>query len=200
MAVGPGPDASKNYIYIGDIGDNLGLYDHKIIYRFEEPVIQDGINESVIRDFDTIVFKLPYERQDSETLMVDPATRDVYVVTKRQDPVVVYRVPYSISENDTITAEKVATLPMTDIVSGNFSLDGSEILLKNIRNVYYWEKKRGMSIDSVFRMKPKILPYEKEPQGEAIAFAHDGSGYFTLSEKVKGEKSYLQFYKRKRVY
>ena len=37
IAVGPGPDSSKNYIYIADIGDNDTQYQYKYIYRFEEP-------------------------------------------------------------------------------------------------------------------------------------------------------------------
>ena len=39
IAVGPGPDASKSYVYVADIGDNEGQYQYKYIYRFEEPVL-----------------------------------------------------------------------------------------------------------------------------------------------------------------
>jgi hypothetical protein len=45
---------------------------------------------------------------------------------------------------------------------------------------------------------PYIVEYKEEPQGEAITFARDGSGFYTLSEKVKGEKTYLYFYPRKK--
>src|SRR5687767_10710977 len=42
IAVGPGPDPAKNYVYIADIGDNKAAYPYKYIYRFEEPVISAG--------------------------------------------------------------------------------------------------------------------------------------------------------------
>jgi hypothetical protein len=37
----------------------------------------------------------------------------------------------------------------------------------------------------------------RERQGEAIAFARDGSGFYTLSESVPEERAWVVFYKRK---
>jgi hypothetical protein len=196
ITVGPGPDSTKTYVYVGDIGDNLARFDYKIIYRFEEPVFKIGEGEIDITNFQRIVFKLPDERKDAETLMINPHTRDLFVVSKREQPVVIYRLSYPHNITDTLTAETIASIDLTEIVAGDFSKDGSEILLKNSKNVYYW-KVGGKSLEEVFRSKPQILSYDKEPQGEAITFAHDGSGYYTISEKISGEKSYLKFYKRK---
>ena len=42
IAVGPGPDASKSYVYVADIGDNEAQYQYKYIYRFEEPVLNNS--------------------------------------------------------------------------------------------------------------------------------------------------------------
>src|SRR5690242_16359986 len=39
IAVGPGPETGKHYIYVGDIGDNESEYEDKYIYRIEEPII-----------------------------------------------------------------------------------------------------------------------------------------------------------------
>ena len=47
--------------------------------------------------------------------------------------------------------------------------------------------------------KPKVLPYKREPQGEAITFKSDGSGFYTISELQSGERSFLRFYKRKEI-
>jgi hypothetical protein len=197
IAVGPGPDSTESYVYVGDIGDNLGRYEHKYIYRFKEPVISESKATINISQFDTIVFRLPDERKDTETLMVDPLTNNLYVVTKRERPVVVYKIALTENIADTLTAEKVASFDRAEIVAGDFSSNGKEILLKNIKNVFYWKAENNEPIEELLKTKPKILPYEQEPQGEAITFAHDDSGYYTLSEKVAGERSYLQFYKRK---
>ena len=67
--------------------------------------------------------------------------------------------------------------------------------MKSYDNIYYWDLK-GRSFQDAFQDKPSVLHYTEEPQGEAIAFNAGGSGFYTLSEKIKGEKIYLYFYKR----
>ena len=37
IAVGPGPDPSLHYVYVGDIGQNGGLRDQVEVYRVPEP-------------------------------------------------------------------------------------------------------------------------------------------------------------------
>lgn len=197
IAVGPGPEAGKSYIYLGEIGDNLAQYPVKVIYRFEEPVMTPDIKKLTITQFDTIAFQLPDGKKDTETLMINPMSKDLYVVSKREKPVHVYALTYPYSVHDTLTAKDIATLPMTLTVAGGFSADGKEILLKNYKNIYYWKNDSNQPVEEVLKHKPMILPYEEEPQGEAIAWEKDGSGFYTLSEKKQGKKSFLYFYPRK---
>jgi hypothetical protein len=195
IAVGPGPDSSRNYIYIGEIGDNFAQYQEKRIYRFEEPQVgKDAVLS--IDSVDIITVQLPKARKDTEALMIEPKTRDLFIVSKRENPVVVYKIPFPQATDSTITADSVTTLPFGQICGGDFSGDGKEILLKNYQNVFYWKLKKNESVEQAFRREATILPYEEEPQGEAITFARDGSGYFTISEIVKDEKTYLMFYRR----
>ncbi|MBT1703635.1 hypothetical protein [Chryseosolibacter indicus] len=197
ITVGPGPDPSKSYVYVGDIGDNMARYEYKYVYRFEEPKVTEGSEEMVIKDFERITFSLEGKKKDTESLLINPQTKDLYVVSKREEPVVVYKVPYPYDTNDSLVASPVASISVTQVVAGDFSADGKEILLKNYQNVYYWKIEGGKTVDQTLNTAPKVLPYEEEPQGEAITFARDGSGFYTVSEKVSGEKSYLIFYKRK---
>lgn len=199
IATGPGPDPSKNYVYVADIGDNMAQYPYKMIYRFEEPdITKKNVKGMIIEKVDKIVFQLEDKIKDAETLMVHPATGDIFVVSKRENPVVLYRIPFSRKNiSDTVMADSVCPIPLTQVVAGDFSSDGKSILLKNYQNVFLWESVGGEPIEKTFSRPGKILPYKEEPQGEAIAFARDGSGYFTISEKVRGEKSYLLFYRRK---
>jgi len=44
------------------------------------------------------------------------------------------------------------------------------------------------------------VPYEEEPQGEALTWTKDGSGFYTLSEKSKGKESFLYFYSLKKQF
>jgi len=197
IAVGPGPEEGKSYVYLGEIGDNMAQYPVKVIYRFEEPVLTRGVKKTTITKFDTIAFELPDGKKDMETLMINPVSKDLYVVSKREEPVHVYELKYPQPVHDTLMAKDIATVPMKMTVAGGFSPDGKEILLKNYKNIYYWRNDSNEPLDVIFKNKPMILPYDEEPQGESIAWNEDGSGYYTLSEKKSGKKSFLYFYRRK---
>lgn len=196
ISVGPGPEAGKNYLYVADIGDNMAIFPYKIIYRFEEPKFTEGTPQITVTNFDRIVFQLDVKK-DTESLLIDPKTKNLYVVSKREKPVYVYELKYPYSTVDTLTAEKIGSIPFGQVVAGDFSADGTEVLMKNYNNVLYW-KLNNENLVSALKRNPAILPYEPEPQGESVTFARDGSGFYTISEKVKGEKSYLWFYPRKK--
>jgi hypothetical protein len=193
ITVGPGPEPGKNYVYVGEIGDNDEQYRFKMIYRFEEPVIRSAGETIDITDFDTITFRLP-EIKDTETLMIDPQTRDLYVVSKREEPVHVYVLPYPYAPSDTILATEVLSLPLTQIVAGSISADGKKVLLKNYNMIYYWSNPTGKPLKELLKEPPQEVPHEGEPQGESITWAHDNSGFYTLSEQSKRENTYLYFY------
>jgi hypothetical protein len=198
IAVGPGPDSTKSYVYVGDIGDNGGEHRFKYIYRFEEPLLNPGDEKEMITDFDTIVFQLPGSRKmDTEALFIDASTRDLYVVTKREEPVHVYQIQSAYGLKDTITALEVATLPLTQIVAADLSADGHELIMKNYSHIFYWNNSAGKPWSEVLKERPLEIPYHPEPQGESLAWARDSSGFYTLSEVDKGQKSYLYFYERK---
>lgn len=196
IAVGPGPDPNKSYVYVGEIGDNDAVHREKYIYRFEEPVLNDGSSKKVISRFDKITFRLDGATKDTETLLLDPRTKNLYVVTKRENPVHIYELTFPY-ESEVNVAQKMFSLPMTRIVGGDFSRDGHKVLLKNDDVVFYWEATASESIIEKMKGPALSVPYEKEPQGEAIAWASDDSGFYTLSEMPKKKDVYLYFYKRK---
>jgi hypothetical protein len=195
ITVGPGPEEGKNYVYIGEIGDNNARSRYKYLYRFEEPVLGDQKNEMTITEFDTLVFELEGENKDTESIMIHPETKDIYLISKREKPVYLYQLKYPQNTGDTLTAKKLTSLPLTQIVSAAISPDSNEIIMKNYDNIYYWEIK-DKSVSEALQEKPQVLKYTEEPQGEAITFSRDGKGFYTLSEKIKGEKVYLYFYGR----
>jgi hypothetical protein len=201
IAVGPGPDPKKSYVYVADIGDNLGMFPTKFIYRFEEPVLDSAIKQVIIKDFKRIVFRLPGgEVKDSETMLLEPGTRNLYILSK-EDSAHLYEIAFAFtnsdSNKDTVIARDLGTYNLPVLVAGAVSDDGGEILIKNYRRILYWRNPMHKPIAEVLREHPAQIPYAAEPQGEAITWAHDRSGFYTLSEKRKDKKSFLYFYKRK---
>jgi len=193
IATGPGPIDERSYIYVGDIGDNRARYEIKTIYRIEEPTSSSA---QEITTFDTIRFRYPDGKRDAESLFVDPQTKDIYILSKREDKIGVYVARYPQSITDVITLEKLSTIPYHNTVAADISADGQEILLKTYSKVYYW-KRNNKSINDTLNSPPVPIPYQVEPQGEAIAWLKDGSGFFTLSEKRIMVDPVLYFYARK---
>ncbi|HEY9195008.1 MAG TPA: hypothetical protein VIM77_02045 [Mucilaginibacter sp.] len=189
IAVGPGPQKGKSYIYLGDIGDNHADRKHITVYRFQE-------NKLWAKDTTThatpvpVQLKYPDGAKDAETLMVDPVEKLLCIVTKRGDSVAVYTAPLNYKANDTLVLTRRARLffpgfkPFKWITAGDISKDGQQILLKSYEKVYYWRRLPDEHIWDTMRRTPKELKYIVEKQGEAIGFTPDGKGYYTTSEGV----------------
>jgi hypothetical protein len=50
-------------------------------------------------------------------------------------------------------------------------------------HLYYYQRQAGESLSSAIQKDFTILTYKIEPQGEAVTFANNNSGIYTLSEK-----------------
>lgn len=194
IAIGGGPKSEKKYLYVAEIGDNNARYDFKYLYRFEEPSLKNG-PEQTVTDVEKLVVKMPDGKRDTETLMIDQSTNDLYIVSKREAKVRVYmqKFPYP----DTLKPIKVLELPFNWVTSGSISSNGKEVLIKTYTAIYYWKRTQEKSLVELLAKIPLEIPYDLEPQGEAICFANDGSGFFTLSETRDGAPmAQLKFYKR----
>lgn len=192
ISIGPGPENGKNYVYLADIGDNLAAYDNKYyIYRFIEP---QSLGQSVTA-YDRIAFQYPDGSRDAECILIDPATKDIYIVTKREFNVRLYHLPYPQSVSEIQTAKFLQNLPYLAITSGGISPDGKEIVIRNYDVLYYWYRKDGETIQQTLaRTRDKLLPYVKEIQGEGFCFDKNGQGYFTNSEAPDGQTTPSQLY------
>ena len=196
LAIGPGPENGKNYIYIGEIGDNIPAYGDYYIYRFEEP--QDGQNH--VSQYETIHFRYPNdEMYDAETLIVEPKSKDIYVITKNQLNVRVYRLPYPQSTSSLNLAQYQGDIKYWGIVAGDITSKGDEIVLKSYLAVFYWKIREGETFyQTLSRAHDVAGPYIQEPQGESISWDLEGKGYYTLSERSnRSETPPLYYYFKK---
>ncbi|MEX2591689.1 MAG: hypothetical protein WD426_02860 [Anditalea sp.] len=179
IAIGPGKDPDLSYIYVGDIGDNNSNRDEIQLYRFPEPTVLKEETKVQPEQF-TLIY--PDGARDAETLMVDPQSGDVYLLSKRDTSNTLYRAPAAQLGKGKVLLEKVMKLPITMAVGGDISVDGKQIAIKNYWAIYYWARAEGESIPDALGKKPIQLPYKPEPQGEAIGFSPDGNRFYTLSE------------------
>ena len=199
VAIGGGPWDGVSYLYLGDIGNNdanPGTTLH-FIYRVPELTTLDG--NFAANDIARITYRYPEGTPDAETLLLDPVTRDLFIVSKELDKGQLYRLPYPQPTEGVITAELIGQVPAVLLATGgDISADGQEIVVRTYTDISYWQRKPGETIgQTLMRQAVKSLPYELEPQGEAVCFDRDMKGYFTLSERRTATNVTLNYYKRK---
>ncbi|WP_077923942.1 PE-PGRS family protein [Spirosoma sp. 209] len=193
LAIGPGPQSGVSYLYVADIGDNAGGNAENYIYRLAEPTSLTAMVSSV----DRIAFRYADGPHDAETLLLDPLTRDLWIVTKAADKARLYQLAYPQTTASVSTATFRGEVPLSLVTSGSISPDGTDIVLKTYVGIAYWRRTTKEGLDAVLTtQQPRSLPYLIEPQGEAIGFDKAGNGFFTLSERGNAASVTLNYYKR----
>ena len=187
IAVGPGPVPGQHYIYAGDIGDNNAVRGTIAVYRVAEPEVTSTQQPVTVTLTGVEKFTLRYEdgSRDAETLMIDPKTGDLYIVSKRDTNSKVYRAAKAeLTTSGAVTLHRVATLPWGFATGGDISPDGNEIIIKGYSNASLWRRPATGNLWDAFSGTAHAIPLASEPQGEAIGFDREGRGYYTTSEGV----------------
>jgi hypothetical protein len=193
IAEGIGPVKGKSYVYVGDIGDNAGIRKHIRIYRFPEPEKVPGEQETITPD--VLTLKFPNGPRDAESLMIDPISKQIYIVSKREKEVSLYKTKQLFfKDGDKVVLEKLIKLPYSWVTSGDISKDGHHIVIKTLTTIYYWHRNSSESVEEAMAKPAKELPYVVEKQGEGITITPNNDGYVTISE---GKNAPIYYYKWK---
>jgi hypothetical protein len=187
IAFGPGPEEARDYLYVGDIGDNEEDRREVRVVRFTEPEVS-GERGQQVRVEDAEIFRLAYPDgpRDAEALFVDSQDGTLCIVTKEDDGARLYTVPLDqLSEERTAKLTNAGTPDVRQVSAGAISADGSRIVLRREGQGWLWHRDKGESVADALARKPEKVPVlgkRQGPNGEAICFAPDGEGYFTVSE------------------
>jgi hypothetical protein len=192
IAVAKGPDDALSYVYIADIGDNNRTYSSYMIYRLPEP----NFTANSVSEFDKIEFTYPDGSHDAEAFLVDDSTKDIYIFLKTAGGTPVYKLRYPQNTGAMNQAELVTTVDIPGIVSATLSSTGAEMIIKTYGNLYYYKRTPKEGVETTLTKIPESLAYSIEPQGEAVCFANNNSGFFTLSEEAMDVIAELKFYRR----
>ncbi len=195
MAIYTHPVTGESTIYIGDIGDNRALRTCINVLAIEEPEFTDT-RDTIISEHIKYNFRYEDGPRDAETLLVDPVSSGLFIITKREENVRLYKAPEMMSEVDTMQLVYQSSLPVHNVTSGDISSDGSEILLKTYDSVLFWKRKKSKAIYEAMAREHELIMYTVEPQGESIAWSWKNDGFFTLSEKSWASSQILYFYEK----
>ena len=182
LALGPGPEEGQPYLYAADIGDNQSARASITVHRIEEPAV--GMGYVASSSFDSLVLTYPDGAHNAETLLVDPRDGSLLIVTKEAGGTAElystdYFGPGSQARELVYRGQAVVTETAT---GGDVSRDGTAIVIRGYGGVHGWTLEDSQPLWSALASSPCSLTSVGEPQGEAIGFLADGSGYLTISE------------------
>jgi hypothetical protein len=143
-----------------------------------------------------LTFAYPDGPRDAESLFVDPLTRDIYILTKRENPHRLYRAPYPQATSGTTTLQLVTTYADPNwLTAADISPDGDEIIARatGATSGRLFVRPPGGTVADALNSAPITIPLVPESQGEAIGFDPSGWGYYTISE---GSNSPITYFNR----
>ena len=86
------------------------------------------------------------------------------------------------------TDNKLGIIGQQSVTGGANSPDGKHVVLRTLSDAYEWSVPDGDVVKALTTGTPVITPLPGEPQGEAIAYSHDGKSFLTLSNQGSGVK------------
>jgi hypothetical protein len=194
IAVGPGPDPKRSYIYVGDIGDNGRQRNEIIVYRVVEPQTSAGdISSSKKNPLATeqarpIRLAYPDGKHNAEALLVHPKTGALYIVTKNfGSSCGVYKAPAKLSATiNTLVRVGEVSIPTIlggAITGGDISPDGLKVILCDYLAGYEIALPADHTdFDLVWRLPLTRVELGSRRQGEAVCYSADGSSLLVTSE------------------
>ncbi|HOR29266.1 MAG TPA: hypothetical protein PLG73_14725 [Candidatus Sumerlaeota bacterium] len=189
LAVGPGPDAQKTYLYIADIGDNAETRAQINIYRVEEPAVSSSQAPPLMRNiasFENFPLVFPDAPDNAEAFLLDPTTLDFYIIVKKGGGKSrVWKAAAPHTHNQQATLELIDTLYFDNQVTGGaVNQDGSQFAVRTSTEIFTFTIPAGKTMQEVitgFTYQPCVVSTMTEDDGEAVAFNPNG-GFYTTQE------------------
>jgi hypothetical protein len=198
----------RSMILIADFGDNNEEHDTHTLYIMEEPRLYSERygNSAAVEVAWRIVFSYPDRRHDAEGVAVDAAGGKVLVLTKRDNPPLLFELPLiPLSTDRPVVAHKIAEVSQIpppskeDLLQKygkyrsqptalDLSPDGLQAVLLTYKHAYIFNRRHLDSWAAALSGHPILIPLPPPQdrsdfrQREAICFAPDNQSLFVTSE------------------
>lgn len=177
----------EEFLFIGDIGDNLAIRNDIQIYILPEP----GQEENIQVPIRSLRITYPDGPRDAEALLYDETYNELVIITKRDPISRVYT--YNLDSSDTGNLEFVGELLLDEVskISSNYrykitgadAIDNRGIIIKNYQEVFLYSLTNSERFaTALISVLPDKLEYTPELQGEAISLEIGFKGYWVTSE------------------
>lgn len=194
------------FLLVADCGDNENRRKSCVLYIVKEPRVGPaGIVAKVPLEWllriEYVYFDGP---RDCEGVAVDVQRREILLLTKRTDPPVLYSLPLTFAQSDTVqtarpvtrvggipkpTAEDLREDPLygrfrSQATAMDISPDGKVIAVLTFKRPYLFYRRENESWPRVFDHLPIPLDMPRMRQAEALCFSTDGASLIVTSEKL----------------
>lgn len=197
MAIGPGPQRASSYLYLGDIGDNDNLRSEIVVYRVAEPKLVATDKTSSKRNprttaaAEAIRLRYPDGKHDAETLLVHPATGNLYIITKVMlRNATVYEATAPLVPGRVITMKRIGEIKIPSLLGGLFtggsiSPDGRRVALCDYLQGYEVVlPATSKNFNDVWKQTVTPFSLGQREQGESITYRADGKALLATSERT----------------
>lgn len=196
----------RAWLMAAEIGDNFAKHPQSMLYVLAEPDATrlDPARALKLAPDYTIHFSYEDGARDCEAVAIDTRERMVYLLSKRDRPTRLYRLPLAAASAEQAAVarlvgtvwdfpqasglDRLSPLPAVSIpgwpTAMNFLPDGSGVLVLTYAGLYLFPRGLGESWADALAHEPKLLPAFSLPQAEAIAITPDGSSLYLASERT----------------
>lgn len=198
IGIGPGPITNLSYLYVADIGDNNQNRSNIRVYQIPEPAVyaRQYTNPPTVgvKGVRGITLNYPDNPHNAEALFIDPLNGDLFIVTKETTTSHVFTTSQAALNSGTnVILTFVRDLAFDIPSAADISPRGNEIIIRQENFARLWTRSNGQSISNALATTPASIPVigtPTEPNGEAVTFAANGNGYYTLSETAAAQPLY----------
>lgn len=186
----------ESYLLIGDIGNNERARREVIIYKVVEPIVTTADADSSKKKPRStaaaakIRAEFPDAPRDAETLLVNPANGDIYLISKNlSEEAEAFKLPAAYSSEkknrlQNVGKFSVPSLTKGFLTGGDISPDGKRLIVCDYFAAYEIAlPAAAKSFDDIWEASAEKVELGERTQGEAVCYAADGRAIYATSEK-----------------
>lgn len=195
----------RSWLLAADLGDNFAQRAGIVLHLLEEPdpATLNPDRELTVRPAYSIHFVFEGGARDCEAVAVDPRERAIWLLSKRDVPARLYRLPLQAAParqpatarlmglvthlRQPTALEQLVQTPASALrgmpTAMDFAPDGSAAAVLLYGDLLLFQRRAGESWPEALARGPAVLPPHGFPQAEAVAFSADGRSLFVCSER-----------------
>ena len=184
IAVGPcAPGEGRSCLFLADTGDNLERRQRARIFRLPEP---ETVADATV-PVETLAFTYPDEAHDAESLIIEPHSGRLAVITKERDSLGEVFALDGLAPDTVVKATRLGELHAPGDVDFRTTAaalheSGQRLLLRTYTRVWELRRPGATRLEELLQGEVAEVPGPSQAQSEAITWLPGGRSFLLGSE------------------